>query len=56
MKIKKQTDDFKDYILDQLADLPDLMCRRMFGAYGLYQGEHFFAILHAGRLYTRSGI
>ena len=30
-------DGFKDYVLDQLADLRGVTCRAMFGGYGLYQ-------------------
>lgn len=35
MTIKKKTDDFKNFVLDQLEYLPDLICRAMFGGYGL---------------------
>ncbi|HEX9662859.1 MAG TPA: TfoX/Sxy family protein [Candidatus Binatia bacterium] len=46
-------DSFKDFVLDQLRDLDDVEARRMFGGYGLYQGETFFGIVHKGRLYFK---
>lgn len=45
---------FKDYVLDQLSALPDVRARAMFGAHGLYQGDHFFAILDEGRLFFKT--
>jgi DNA transformation protein len=47
-------DTFNDYVLDQLSLLPDVRTRAMFGAHGLYQGEHFFAILDEGRLFFKT--
>ena len=47
-------DSFKEFVLDQLAALPDVRARAMFGAHGLYQGENFFAILDEGRLFFRT--
>jgi len=47
-------DSFKEFVLDQLSGLPELSARRMFGAYGLYAGDHFFAILDEGRLYFKT--
>jgi hypothetical protein len=38
-------DSFKEFVLDQLGALPELRARAMFGAHGLYSGEHFFGIL-----------
>lgn len=46
-------DGFKDFVLDQLADLRGLTCRAMFGGYGLYQRAVFFGIIHKGRLYFK---
>jgi DNA transformation protein len=43
--------DFMEFVLDQLSGLRALNTRRMFGAIGLYQGEHFFAIIDDGVLY-----
>ena len=41
---------FIAFVLDQLSALPDVRARAMFGAHGLYQGKHFFAILDEGLL------
>ena len=48
-----KSDSFKDFIVDQLADLRGLTCRAMFGGYGLYQKAKFFGIIHKGRLYLK---
>ena len=45
---------FKDFILDQLRDLPALQCRPMFGAHGLYSHDTFFAIICKGQLYFKT--
>jgi DNA transformation protein and related proteins len=45
---------FKEFVLDQLSALTDVRARAMFGAHGLYQGEHFFAILDEGRLFFKT--
>ena len=47
---------FKDFVLDQLAALPEVRARAMFGAHGLYQGGRFFAILDEGRLFFRTDV
>jgi len=47
-------DSFKDFVLDQLRDLPGVTCRAMFGGYGVYQVEVFFGIIHQGRLYFKT--
>ena len=44
---------FKDFVLDQLQGLNDIEARRMFGGFGLYREETFFAIVHKGRLYFK---
>jgi len=49
-----RNDSFKDFVLDQLSELPGVTCRAMFGGYGLYQGESFFGIIHKGRLYFKT--
>lgn len=46
-------DGFKDFVLDQLADLHGVTARAMFGGFGLYQRARFFAIIHEGRLYFK---
>ena len=47
-------DSFKEFVLDQLHALPDLRAKAMFGAHGLYSGDHFFAILDEGRLFFKT--
>ena len=46
-------DGFRDFVLDQLSELPGLTHRAMFGGYGLYQRTIFFGIVHKGRLYFK---
>ena len=46
-------DGFRDFVLDQLPDLPGLTARAMFGGYGLYHRSMFFGIIHRGRLYFK---
>jgi DNA transformation protein and related proteins len=48
-----KSNGFKDFVLDQLADLPKVTARAMFGGYGLYRGTTFFGIIHKGRLYFK---
>jgi len=45
---------FRDFVLEQLAALDSLRCKRMFGGYGLYCGEQFFGIVFDGRLYFKT--
>jgi DNA transformation protein len=47
-------DSFKEFVLDQLSALPGVGARAMFGAYGLYQDEHFFGILDEGRVFFKT--
>ena len=47
-------DGFRDFVLDQLSELPGLTSRAMFGGYGLYCGRVFFGIVHKGRLYFKT--
>lgn len=47
-------DSFKEFVLDQLSTLPDVRAKAMFGAYGLYQDDHFFGILDEGRLFFKT--
>ncbi len=48
------SDSFRDFVLEQLASLDGLRCKRMFGGYGLYCGEVFFGIVFEGRLYFKT--
>lgn len=49
-----RADSFKDFVLDQLGQIPQLGCKAMFGGHGLYQRETFFGIIHKGRLYLKT--
>lgn len=49
------TPEFRDFVLDQLARVPHLKAKRMFGGVGLYSGERFFAILAADELFFKVG-
>jgi DNA transformation protein and related proteins len=46
-----QNEDFLEFVLDQLSALGRVSSRPMFGCFGLYSGEDFFAIIDEGRLY-----
>ena len=37
---------FLDFLLDQLADLHEVRAQRMFGGFGLYSADLFFAIVY----------
>jgi DNA transformation protein len=45
--------EFRDFVLDQLARVPDLRSKRMFGGIGLYSGERFFGIVAADELFLK---
>ena len=47
------TPEFRDFVLDQLARIPQLRARRMFGGVGLYSGDSFFGIVAADELFFR---
>ena len=55
MRAKPSKDGtFKDFVLDQLDGIGSLRVRGMFGGFGLYSGEAFFAIVMKGRLYFKT--
>lgn len=39
------TRGFREFVLDQLHDVPHLASRAMFGGLGLYSGPHFFGLV-----------
>ncbi len=45
---------FKDYILDQLADIKDVRSKGMFSGFGLYSGQIFFGIVSDDVLYLKT--
>ncbi len=48
------TPSFRDFVLDQLAGMADLLARPMFGGYGLYGEDRFFGLLWGGRMYLKT--
>lgn len=46
--------EFPAWVCEQLADLPALKSRPMFGAHGLYSGDTFFGLVWHGTLYFRT--
>ena len=52
--MNKKDESFKDFVLDQLRELDGVEARRMFGSFGLYRDETFFAIVHKDRLYFKT--
>ncbi len=46
-------DSFRDYVLEQLGEVPDVVTRPMFGGHGLYAGGRFFGILYRGVFYMK---
>jgi DNA transformation protein and related proteins len=47
------TDEFRGFVLDQLASVRELRSRRMFGGIGLYSGGRFFGIVAADELFFK---
>lgn len=46
-------DELRNRVIDALAGLP-VRARRLFGGYGLYLGDKFFAVISDGKLYFRT--
>jgi len=46
-------DSFRDFVLEQLAEVPDVVTRPMFGGHGLYAGGRFFGILYRSVFYLK---
>lgn len=47
------SDDFRQYVLEQLGGLGKVTARRMFGGVGLYHGDVFFALIDDDTLYLK---
>ena len=47
--------DFADFVIDQLGGAPSFRAKRMFGGFGIYDGELFFAIITDNDLYFKVG-
>jgi len=53
LRSMKVSDSFRDFVLDQISDIPRVTARAMFGGIGLYAGDVFFGILAADVLYFK---
>jgi DNA transformation protein len=53
LKSMRVSSGFREYVLDQLAALPGLRDRSMFGGVGLYADDLFFGILASDVLYFK---
>jgi DNA transformation protein len=53
LKSMRVSSSFREYVLDQLAALPGLRDRSMFGGIGLYADDLFFGILASDVLYFK---
>lgn len=45
--------DFVDYVAEQLAEAGTIRSRKMFGEYGLYCNEVFFAVICDDQLFVK---
>ena len=45
--------EFRGFVLDQLDSIEELVCKPMFGGFGIYCGETIFAIIANDRLYFK---
>lgn len=45
---------FRDYVLEQLADLRFIRAKAMFGGYGIYADGVFFAVIGDGKIYFKT--
>ena len=50
----QKDETLKDFILDQLIDLPHIVASTMFSSWGLYSDNIFFGIINNGRLYFKT--
>src|SRR5262245_60267666 len=53
MRSLKTTEAFRAFVLDQLADLGDVVPRAMFGGVGLYCNAAFFGLIAGDVLYLK---
>jgi DNA transformation protein and related proteins len=49
----KKADSFREYVLEQLRDVPGISCRSMFGGHGLFKDERMFGIFFKARFYLK---
>ena len=53
LKSMRVTSAFRDFVLDQLSELPGLRAKSMFGGIGLYAADAFFGLIAADVLYLK---
>jgi len=46
--------EYVNYVLDQLAGVPGIVTRRMFSGVGIYSDEVFFAVIFQDQLYFKT--
>jgi DNA transformation protein and related proteins len=51
--VAAKDESFKDFVLDQLGELP-VQAKAMFGAHGLYLGGTFFGVVFDDRLFFKT--
>ena len=49
-----KSNEFVDYVVDQLQDLGKVYAKRMFGAHGLYCGSLMFGLIDDDTLYLKA--
>jgi DNA transformation protein len=53
-KKPKKDESFKNFVLEQLAELHGVRSRAMFGGWGLYWNDLFFGVVDEGRAYFKT--
>lgn len=51
--MSKSTKEFKDFILEQLSEAPNVFCRPMMGGYLLYSNDVLFGGIYSDRLLVK---
>ena len=46
-------DSFKEYVIDLFTGISGIEIKRMFGGWGVYKDESFFALISDGELYFK---
>ena len=51
--MSKSTKEFKDFVLEQLSEAPNIFCRPMMGGYLLYSDDVLFGGIYSDRLLVK---
>ncbi len=54
MADRQRQSAFADFVLEQMADVPDVTKRAMFGGFGIYRGGLMFALIAQEQLYFKA--